>query len=65
MYALVKGGVVLNVIVADVAFIEQHGAAVADGGEWVNVSDDALNGAQRPGPGWTYNKGAFAPPVAE
>lgn len=50
-YAQVKDGIVQNIIVAADDFIAQQGAVIAPGCEWFDVSDDALAGAQRPGPG--------------
>lgn len=61
MWALIKAGIVDNVIVADAAFIEAHGEALADGGQWIDVTA----ADPRPGPGWVYDKGAFAPPVVD
>lgn len=59
-YALVKNGAVENVIVADDAFIQAHGARLAEGGQWVKL--DSVKG-QRPGPGWLYASGKFARPA--
>ncbi|MBA3875563.1 MAG: hypothetical protein C0498_01280 [Anaerolinea sp.] len=56
-YALVRGGRVVNVIVADAAFAASIGAEF-DGVVRVDVLP------VRPGPGWGYDGAAFAPPAA-
>jgi hypothetical protein len=68
-FSLVRAGVIVNVILADQAFITEHGPNVATahgGGEFVELTDAHLVDGQRPGPGWTFDpKGArqFARPA--
>lgn len=47
VFAIIEGGIVANVIVADA---------------WPNAID-VTDANPRPGPGWTYDGEAFAPPV--
>lgn len=55
-YALVRNGLVENVIIADAAFIAEHGASLAGaGGEWVALDDAKKVNGQRPSPGWSYS----------
>lgn len=64
-FALVRGGGIVNVIVADDAFIAAHGAEQAEaqgGGEWVELTEARNVKGQRPGPGWLYSGGKFSPP---
>lgn len=64
-FALIRGGRVVDVILADDAFIAGPGVELAgEGGAWVEVSDNKMAGRQRPGPGFAYNAGTrrFSPP---
>lgn len=57
-YALIKNGVIDNVILADDTFIEAHGDMLAEGGEWVALIEGETFEGQRPGPGWAWNERA-------
>jgi len=59
-FALIKDGVVCSVIVADQAFVDEVGVGTLGCDSAVDVS-----GADRPGPGYTYDGETFTPPVEE
>lgn len=65
-YALINGGKVVNVIIADAQFIAESGEAAAlpqGGGQWIELTDAHNVKGQRPGPGWTFDGAKFAPGV--
>lgn len=55
-WAVIKEGRIDNVILAEPDIIEAHGAALADGGELVELIEGVTYTGQRPGPGWTRTR---------
>jgi hypothetical protein len=62
-FALINAGVVVNVIIADAAFIAAHSAELAE--QCVELTAAKNVTGQRPGPDWSYNAGTgkFARPA--
>lgn len=72
LFAVIAGGVVENVIVADQEFINSLEGAIADPNHDTGLLTEEHQFVEligldaRPGVGWTYDGGEFAaPPVAE
>ncbi len=61
-YALIKGGVVVNVIIADQAFIDASRASL-DAEQIVALDETTYVDGQRASPGWTYKGGKFSRPA--